>query len=290
LIIHGNIIRSVRPANTGRYSQAAPDPETYHGRAVDQRCNVPRPAEHIFTMRGSLGGFMTAASGPYMARPARYPLNGRWAGAWDRTAAGAIMGAIRLLAAPLRRLANSRLVQFAAVVAITLLLDHYAYDYAVLHAVIDGLKSLVTTTVQLCSKIFRVGILTDPMLQAALTIAYVYVACLLIFFLLRHATRKTIDAVGRNNFLWLRNSIARERGIAAYRAWLPLETIRPGDTPQDKWEQEFAWPADNKPPYPPLRQRILREGISTLAILAVAAVLLQLFTPFPVLSWLGHLI
>ncbi len=200
------------------------------------------------------------------------------------------MGAIRLLAAPVRRIAESRLFQFAAVVAITLLLDHYAYDYAALHAVVDGLKNLVTATVQLCSDFFRVGLLTDPMLQAALTIAYVYVFCLVIFFLLRHATRKTIDVVGRHNFLWLRNSIARERGIAAYQAWVPLEAIRPPEYPQDKWEQEYAWPADNKPPYPPLAQRILRESISTVVILAAAAILLQLFTPFPVLSWLRGLI
>lgn len=200
------------------------------------------------------------------------------------------MGAIRLLAAPIRRIANSRLVQFAAVVVITLLLDHYAYDYAVLHGVVDGLKRLVAATVQLCSDFFRVGILTDPMLQAALTIAYVYVFCLVVFFLLRHATRKTVDVAGRHNFLWLRNSIARERGIAAYQAWVPLETIRPPDYPQEKWEQEYAWPADNKPPYPPLWQRILRETISAVMILAVVAVVLQYFTPFPVLSWLRELV
>lgn len=200
------------------------------------------------------------------------------------------MGALRLLAAPIRRIANSRLVQFVVVVAIILLLDHYAYDYAVLHAVADGLKNLVAATVQLCSDIFRVGILTDPMLQAALTIAYVYVVCLMVFFLLRHATRKTIDVVGRHNFLWLRSSIARERGIAAYEAWLPLETIRPPDYPQDKWEQDYAWPADNKPPYPPLGQRILRETISAVVILAAVSIALQLFTPFPVLSWIRDVI
>jgi len=87
------------------------------------------------------------------------------------------MGAIRLLAAPIRRIARSRLFQFAAVVAIILLLDHYAYDYAALHAVADGLKNIVTATVQLCSDFFRVGILTDPVLQVALMIAYVYVVC-----------------------------------------------------------------------------------------------------------------
>lgn len=200
------------------------------------------------------------------------------------------MGAIRLLVAPMRRLANSRLVQLAAVVAIILLLDHYAFDYAVLRPVADGLKKLVTATVQLCSDLFRVGILTDPVLQVALMIAYVYVVCLAIFILLRFLLRGAVDVAGRNNFLWLRNSIARERGIAAYQAWLPLERIRPPGYPQDKWEQEFAWPPDNKPPYPPLPQRILRETISTLIVLVIAAVLLQYFTPFPVLSWLRGLV
>lgn len=200
------------------------------------------------------------------------------------------MGAIRLLAAPIRRFANSRLVQLAAVVAVILLLDHYAYDYAVLRPVADGLKKLVTATVQLCSDVFRVGILTDPVLQVALMIAYVYVVCLAIFLVLRFLLREAIDVAGRNNFFWLRNSIAHERGIAAYRAWVPLERIRPPDYPQEKWEQEFAWPPDNKPPYPPLPQRILRETISTLIVLAIAAVLLQYFTPFPVLSWLRELV
>ena len=32
----------------------------------------------------------------------------------------------------------------------------------------------------------------------------------------------------------LRNAIARERGIAAYRAWLPFERIRPVNIPQGR--------------------------------------------------------
>jgi hypothetical protein len=35
-----------------------------------------------------------------------------------------------------------------------------------------------------------------------------------------------IDLVGWPNAFGLRNAIARERGIAAYRAWLPLERIK----------------------------------------------------------------
>jgi len=200
------------------------------------------------------------------------------------------MGLVRLIAAPIRRIANSRLFQLAVVVVIILLLDHYSFDYAVLRPLADGLKNLVTATVALCSEYFRVGILTDPVLQVGLMIAYVYVVCLFIFFLLRHAIRMTIDLVGWSNFLWLRNSIARERGVAAYRAWLPLERIRPDDCPQEKWEEEFAWPADNKPPYPPLPQRMLREALSYATVFVGAAVLLQFLTPFPVLTWLGKLL
>ena len=200
------------------------------------------------------------------------------------------MGPMRLLAAPIRRIANSRLFQLVVVVAIILLLDHYSFDYAALRPIADGLKKSVTATEDLLSKYFRVGILTDPVLQVGLMIAYVYVVCLVIFFLLRIASRALVDVVGSSNFLWLRSTIARERGIAAYRAWVPLEKIRPADCPQEQWEQQFAWPADNKPPYPPLHQRIYRGAITYVAAFGAAAILLQLLTPFPVLTWLGTLI
>lgn len=200
------------------------------------------------------------------------------------------MGPIRLLVAPLRRIANSRLFQFAVVVAIIVLLDRYSFDYPLLRAAADGLHRVVTATVQICSDIFRVGILTDPVLQASLTIAYVYIVCLVIFYLLRYLTRLIVDLVGWSNFLWLRSTIAHERGVAAYNAWLPLERIRPADCPQAQWEEEYAWPADNQPPYPPLPQRIARSAISYVAVFGCAAVLLQLFTPFPVITWIGNLI
>src|ERR1700733_2719307 len=86
--------------------------------------------------------------------------------------------------------------------------------------------------------------------------------------------------------LWLRNAIARERGIAAYRAWLPLERIRPASIPQSQWEETFAWPPDNRPPYPSLPYRALRGVASYLLLFAIVAALLQFFTPFPVVSWL----
>ena len=199
------------------------------------------------------------------------------------------MGFIRLIAAPIRSIMRSRLFQLAAVLAIVLLLDYYSFDYAPLREISAGLKSLVDATVRLFSEYFRIGILTDPVLQVGLVIAYVYVVCLVIAFFAGIVFRKLVDFVGRSNFLWLRSTIAQERGIAAYRAWVPLERIRPVHIPQEKWEQSFAWPANNLPPYPPLAQRILRAVAIYAAALAAAAILLQIFTPFPVLGWLGKL-
>jgi hypothetical protein len=143
--------------------------------------------------------------------------------------------------------------------------------------------------VRLSSELFQVKSFTRSGLTAGLMIAYVYLVCLLILLLLRVAFRAMIDVIGWSNFFYLRNAIARERGIAAYRAWVPFERIRPAEIPQEKWEEAFAWPADNKPPYPPLPRRMLRSVISYLIVVLAAAVLLQIFTPFPVLTWLGKL-
>jgi hypothetical protein len=200
------------------------------------------------------------------------------------------MGAIRLIAAPVRHIANSRLFQLAVVVAVILALDHYSFDYPILRPAAEGLKKVVTGTVQLFSDYFRVGILTDPVLQVGLMIAYVYIICLLAFVFLRYLMRLLIDLIGWSNFLWLRNPIARERGIAAYRAWLPLERIRPADCPQELWEEQYAWPKGDKPPYPPWPVRATRDLFGYAIVIFGAAVLIQLFTPFPVLSWFGALI
>jgi len=200
------------------------------------------------------------------------------------------MGPIKMLAAPIHAIARSRLFQLAAVLAIILVLDHYSYDYAALRQIAEFLKNLVTATVQLCADYFRVGILTDPVLQVGLMIVYVYLVCLLIALLLRRATGLTIDLIGRSNAFGLRNAIARERGIVAYRAWLPLERIRPAHVPQEIWEETFAWPPDNRPPYPPLAHRVLRTILSYVIVLGAAAVLVQLTTPYPVLTWIGELI
>jgi hypothetical protein len=61
------------------------------------------------------------------------------------------MGLLRLVVAPIRRVANSRVFQLVVIVTIILLLDHYSYDYALLSSLAGGFRILVTATVQLSS-------------------------------------------------------------------------------------------------------------------------------------------
>jgi hypothetical protein len=198
------------------------------------------------------------------------------------------MGMIKLLAAPIRSIVRFPLFQLAVVVAVILLLQA-ADDKSAFGQIFNGLDKLVDSTVRLFSAVFNVKSFTKSWLTSGFMIAYVYLACLLILSLVRVTIRAVVDFVGWSNLFGLRNAIARERGIAAYRAWVPFERIRPANMPQEKWEEAFAWPANNKPPYPPLAQRMLRRVISYMAVVLVAAVLLQVFTPFSVLTWLGQL-
>lgn len=198
------------------------------------------------------------------------------------------MGMIKLLAAPIRSIVRFPLFQLAVVVAVILLLQA-ADDKSALGQIFNGLDKLVESTVGLLSAAFNVKSFTKSWLTSSFWIGYVYLACLLILFFVSVTIRAVVDFVGWSNAFGLRNAIARERGIAAYRAWVPFERIRPVNIPQEKWEETFAWPADNNPPYPPLAQRILRGMISYVAVILVAAVLLQVYTPFPVLTWLAAL-
>ena len=198
------------------------------------------------------------------------------------------MGVIKLLAAPIRSIVRFPLFQLAVVVAVILLLQA-ADDKSALGQIFNGLDKLVDSTVGSLSAVFNVKSFTKSWLTSSFWIAYVYLACLLILSLVRVTIRGVVDFVGWSNAFGLRNAIARERGIVAYRAWVPFERIRPDNIPQEKWEETFAWPANNKPPYPPLAQRILRGVISYVAVILVAAVLLQVFTPLPVLTWLAAL-
>jgi hypothetical protein len=198
------------------------------------------------------------------------------------------MGMIKLLTAPIRSIVRFPLFQLAFVVALILLMQA-ADDKSARGQMFNGLDNLVESTVRLLSTAFNVKSFTKSWLTTGFWIAYVYLACLLILSLLRVAISKVVDFVGWSNLFYLRNAIARERGIDAYRAWVPFERIRPVSIPQEKWEETFAWPANNQPPYPPLAQRIRRGVISYVAVILVAAVLLQVFTPFPVLTWLAAL-
>ena len=198
------------------------------------------------------------------------------------------MGMIKLLAAPIRSIVRFPLFQLAVVVAVILLLQA-ADDKSALGQIFNGLDKLVESSVSLFSAVFNVKSFTKSWLTSSFWIAYVYLACLLILSLVRVTIRGVVDFVGWSNAFGLRNAIARERGIVAYRAWVPFERIRPDNIPQEKWEEAFAWPANNKPPYPPLAQRVLRGMISYVAVILIAAGLLQAFTPFPVLTWLAAL-
>jgi hypothetical protein len=198
------------------------------------------------------------------------------------------MGLIKQITAPIRSIVRFPLFQLAIVVALILFLQ--AADPATAFGrIFTGLDRLVSATVDLFAAVFNVRSFTKSWLTSGFWIGYVYLACLLILYLARLAFNALVDLIGRHNAFWLRNAIARERGIAAYRAWVPFEKIRPPNIPQPQWEETFAWPADNKPPYPPLAQRILRGAMINVAVVAGLAVLLQVFTPFPVLTWLSQL-
>jgi hypothetical protein len=194
---------------------------------------------------------------------------------------------IRMLVAPIRRVLRFPLFQLVMVVLIILFLEATS-DQPVLGQIFVGLDKLVIASVDLFGSAFDVKSFTRSFLTTGFWIGYVYLVCLLIYFSLRVGLRYLLNRIARTN-AWLRNSLARERGVAAYRAWEPLEAIRPPNIPQQKWEETYAWPPNDKPPYPPLAYRLLRDVVSYIVMILIAAALLQWFTPFPVLSWLGRL-
>ena len=198
------------------------------------------------------------------------------------------MGLIKQITTPIRSIVRFPLFQLAVVVALILFLQA-ADPASAFGRIFSGLDKLVGATVDVLAAVFDVRSFTKSWLTSGFWIGYVYLACLLILLLARLALGRVVDFVGRTNAFWLRNAIARERGIAAYRAWVPFERIRPVNIPQQQWEEEFAWPADDKPPYPPLAQRMLIGAIINVTAVAALAILLQVLTPFPVLTWLGAL-
>lgn len=195
------------------------------------------------------------------------------------------MGMIKLLFAPIRGLARFPLFQLALVIAAILFLQA-ADEKSVFGELFDGLDRLVDSSVTAVSAIVTVKSFTKAWLTSGFMIAYVYLAWLFILLLVAAGVRVVVDLIGRNNLFWLRNAIARERGIAAYRAWLPFERIRPADCSQQEWEQRFAWPPNNQPPYPSLARRVFRGLAVYGGLVLLIAILLQVFTRFSVLTWL----
>jgi hypothetical protein len=192
---------------------------------------------------------------------------------------------IKLVSAPIRGLIRFPLVQFAIVVGLILWLQA-ADDKSILGQIFSGLDRLVEATVETISAIWTIKSFTRSSLTFGFMIAYVYLAGLVILWLVRLLLVAALDFAGRHNLFFLRNAIARERGIGAYRAWVPFERIRPPEISQREWEEAFAWPANNKPPYPPLRHRLLRGILLYVAVVVVVALLLQFFTPFHVFTWI----
>jgi hypothetical protein len=143
------------------------------------------------------------------------------------------MGVIKLLAAPIRSLVRFPLFQLAVVVAVITLLQA-TDDKSAFGQIFNGLGKLVDSTMRLVSAIFNAKSFTKSWLTSGFMIAYVYLACLLILSLMRLTIRAAVDFVGLRKLFFLRNAIARERGIAAYRAWVPFERIRPDNIPQEK--------------------------------------------------------
>lgn len=196
---------------------------------------------------------------------------------------------IKAMTAPIRSIVRFPLFQLAIVVLVILWLQ--AADGASLPGeLFSGLDRLVEASVAGVSSLVAVKSFTRAWLVSGFMIAYVYLALLLIVALARLVFIALVDFAGRHNVFWLRNAIARERGIAAYHAWVPLEKIRPQQIAQAEWEERFAWPANNQPPDRPLMQRLALGILINVGVIVLVLVLLQVFTPFPVLTWLGRLV
>jgi len=196
---------------------------------------------------------------------------------------------IKLLSTPIRKLLRFPLFQFCIVIFLILVMQA-ANEQTVLGEAFNALDKIVDSSVGAASSLFTVRSFTKSWLTFGFMIGYVYLACWLIFSLARIGIRFLVDFIGRKNVFWLRSAIARERGIGAYRAWLPLERIRPTNVPQQAWEEAYAWPRGDKPPYPPLARRVLRVIAAYLGLFLLVVMLLQAFTPVPALEWLVGLL
>ena len=141
-------------------------------------------------------------------------------------------------------------MQLAAVIAVVLLLQA-ADEHTLFGQLFIALDRIVDQSVRSLSAAFNLKSFTESWLTSSLWIGYVYLVCLVILWLLRAAIGVASDLAGRWNLFWLRNAIAHERGIAAYRAWEPHERIRPDDFPRKNGKRHM--------PDPPTTSRPIRR-------------------------------
>jgi hypothetical protein len=214
---------------------------------------------------------------------------GRYCTATRQSSETTFMALTKLVVAPIGRIVSFPLFQLVVTIAIILLLQA-ADSKSILGQIFVALDWIVDLTVRLCAATFEVKSFTRSWLTTGFMIMYVYLAGLLILAVAKLFIEFLVEVAARRNLFGLTNAIARERGIAAYRAWLPLERIRPADIPQAEWEERFAWPAGNRPPYPPLANRLIRAVVVYAIVALLIAALLQTFTPLPVLNWLGRMV
>src|SRR5215475_11450622 len=112
------------------------------------------------------------------------------------------MSLIRLIAAPIQRVIRFPLFQLAVVVVIILFLQA-ADDQSFFGQIFNGLDKLVTATVGLIGSVFDVKSFTRSWLISGFMMAYVYFACLLIFYLARRVFQGFVDYAARRH-PWLR--------------------------------------------------------------------------------------
>src|SRR4051812_11535813 len=96
------------------------------------------------------------------------------------------MAILKLLVAPLRRILGFPLVQLAIAIAVILYLQA-ADGQTLLGQAFSALDVLVDYTVRFCAKIFEVKSFTRSWLTTGFMIAYVYLAGLLLLWLVRMA-------------------------------------------------------------------------------------------------------
>src|ERR1700680_2522416 len=132
------------------------------------------------------------------------------------------MALIKLLVAPIRRVVNFPLFQLMAAIAVILLLQA-ADSRSIFGEIYSALDLLVDFTVRLCASIFQVNSFTKSRPTTGFMTAYVSIAGLLIVFLVKVVIPAAVERMARSNAFGFTNAIARERGIAAYRALLPVE-------------------------------------------------------------------